>query len=70
MLLRVLPPRPPFRLELASGVPAEGRCLCVVSSLLSGPESGPELARRIEEFSLASRDCGKNLMFGLLADLP
>ena len=70
VLLRVLPPRPPFRLELASGVPAEGRCLCVVSSLLSGPESGPELARRIEEFSLASRDCGKNLMFGLLADLP
>lgn len=70
VLLRCLPPRLPLRLELASGVPAEGRCLCVVSSLLSGPDSGPELARRLEEFALASRDCGKNLMFGLLADLP
>lgn len=58
------------RLELDDGVPAEGRCICVVSSLLSGPDSGAELARRIEEFALASRDCGKNLMFGLLADLP
>lgn len=70
VLLHALPPRLMPRLELEDGVPAEGRCICVVSSLLSGPDSGAELARRIEEFALASRDCGKNLMFGLLADLP
>ena len=70
VLLRVLPPRLIPRLELAGGVPDEGRCICVVSSLLSGEDSGPELARRLEEFSLASRDCGGNLAFGLLADLP
>ena len=69
VLLRALRPRLMPRLELDDGVPAEGRCICV-SSLLSGPDSGAELARRIEEFALASRDCGKNLMFGLLADLP
>ena len=45
VLLRVLPPRLIPRLELAGGVPDEGRCICVVSSLLSGEDSGPELAR-------------------------
>lgn len=70
VLLRALPPRLLPRLELAGGVPDEGRCLCVVSSLLGKPEAGAELSRRLEEFMLASRDCGQNLMFGLLADLP
>ncbi len=69
-LLRVLPPRLLPRLELAGGVPDDGRCLCVVSSLLGKPEAGAELSRRLEEFMLSSRDCGENLMFGLLADLP
>ena len=68
VLLRVLPPRLIPRLELAGGVPDEGRCICVVSSLLSGEDSWPELALRLEEFSLPSRDCGWNLAFGLLAD--
>ena len=70
VLLRALPPRLLPRLELADGVPDEGRCLCVVSSLLGKPEAGAELSRRLEEFMLSSRDCGENLMFGLLADLP
>ena len=70
VLLRVLPPRLLPRLELADGIPGEGRCLCVVSSLLGKPEAGAELARRLEEFMLVSRDCGENLLFGLLADLP
>lgn len=63
-------PRRIPRMELAGGVPAEGRTVCVVSALLTGEDSGPALARRLEEFSLASRDCGEDLVFGLLADLP
>ena len=69
-LLRALPPRLPPRMELAEGVPREGRTLCVVSAVLARPEDGPALAARLEEFRLASRDCGGELRFGLLCDLP
>lgn len=58
------------RLELENGVPAEGRTICVISALLTDVSSGPALARRLEEYRLASRDCGENLLFGVLADLP
>ena len=58
------------RLELENGVPPEGRTLCVISALLADETAGPALARRLEEFHLASRDCGDNLVFGVLADLP
>ncbi|MEG1632973.1 MAG: glucoamylase family protein [Oscillospiraceae bacterium] len=70
IVLKSVPPRILPRMELAEGVPPEGRCVCVVSSLLTSPEGGAALARRLEEFHLASRDCGKNLVFGILGDLP
>jgi len=69
-ILRLMPPRHLPRMELRDGVPGEGRTLCVVSALITGPECGPKLARRLEEFYLCNRDCGKNLLFGVLADLP
>ena len=69
-VLRLTPPRPLPRLELAEGVPAEGRTLCVVSVLLTGGGAAGDAARRLEEYRLASRDCGENLLFGLLCDLP
>ena len=69
-LLRALPVRSVPRMELAHGVPGEGRSICVVSAILAKPEDGKALARRLEEFRLASRDCGGELRFGLLADLP
>ncbi len=70
VLLRLLPPRRLPRLDLADGVPDEGRTLCVLSVLLTDPESARAAAGRLEELRFACRTEGRNLRFGLLADLP
>ena len=70
LLLRFVTPRRLPRLSLEDGLSEEGRTVCAVSALLSDDESGPALARRMEEYRLSSRDCGKNLVFALLADMP
>ena len=70
VLLRTLPVHVLPRMELSGGVPKEGRTVCVVSAVLSGPKDGAAIARRLEEFRLASRECGEELSFGILADLP
>lgn len=69
-LLRALPVRILPRLELSEGVPECGRTICVVSAILASPKDGETLSRRLEEFRLASRECGGELRFGILADLP
>lgn len=70
VLLRFLKPRRLPRLTLEDGVGTEGRTVCTVSALLTDEESGPAIARRLEEYMLSSRDCGENILFALLADLP
>ena len=65
LLLRRVRPSPLPRLDLSAGVPEEGRSICVLSVLLGCCEPG-----RLEELYLTSRREGKNLSFGLLADLP
>ena len=70
LLLHFLKPVHLPRLALKSGVPDEGRTLCVISVLLTTPEDGPALARTLEETRLLNRDAGRNLCFALLADLP
>ncbi len=70
ILLRLLPPRRLPRLDLTDGVPVEGRTLCVLSVLLTDPESARTAVRRLEELRFACRTEGRNLRFGLLADLP
>ncbi len=65
LLLRFLRPRPLPRLDLSAGVPPEGRTICVLSALLGCVE-----LKRLEELRLASVHEGKELRFGLLADLP
>ncbi len=70
VLLRAVPPRRLPRLELRSGVPAEGKTICVLSVLLTGEKAADGALRRLEEFRAASRGCGENLLFGLLCDLP
>ncbi len=70
LLSHFVPPRPVLRLELEEGIPPEGRTLCVVSALLTGPDSGAELAGRLELGYLCNRDSGQELAFGILADLP
>ena len=69
-LLRAVPPRRLPRLDLAEGVPPEGKTLCVISALLTDAESAAALCRRLEELRLLERRAGPNLQFGILADLP
>lgn len=70
LILNAMPCAHIPRLELEDGIPARGRCLCVISALLTSEEKGPVLARRLEEYRLANRDAGKELLFGILADFP
>ena len=65
VLLHWVKPRPMPRLDMSGGIPEEGKSLCVISVLLGCCDS-----KRLEELRLASRHEGKNLSFGLLADLP
>ncbi|MCL2368077.1 MAG: hypothetical protein FWC72_03700, partial [Oscillospiraceae bacterium] len=58
------------RLALTEGVPEEGRTLCVISALLNSSAAGEDCAARLEEYYLANRDSGENLLFGILADFP
>ncbi len=70
LLLRAVPPRRLPRMDTERGVPPEGRSICVISALLTGPESAEETARRLEELRQMCKSEGPNLLFGLLADLP
>ena len=67
---RLIRPRPVLRMALKEGLPPEGRTLCVIAGLLTGPDSGDSYAALLERYRLANRDCGGELRFGLLADLP
>ena len=69
LLLCIRPRRLP-RLEYKDGIPDSARTVCVISALITGRESAEKLCRRLEEFSLSHAGCGKNLLFGVLADLP
>ncbi len=70
LILRLVRPRYVPRMDGEKPVPQEAKTLCVVSALLTGEESGRELAALLEEYRLANRACGENLLFALLADLP
>lgn len=54
---------------MTAAVPDEGRTVCVISALLTDEKGGKHFAALLEEFYLANRDCGKNLLMGILADL-
>lgn len=65
ILLHIVTPHYLPRMDMKDGVPPEGRSICVISVILGGDE-----AARLEELRLASRSVGRNVCFGLLADLP
>ena len=65
VLLHCIRPQPMPRLELSSGIPEEGKSICVVSTLL-----GDFDVKKLEKLRLASHAEGKSLLFGILADLP
>ena len=58
------------RLELGGGIGEEGKTLCVISLLLTSREDAEKAAGRMKEYRYANRDCGRELLFGLLCDLP
>lgn len=70
LAVRLVRPRPVLRMELKDGIPKEGRTLCVIAGLLTSEKSGDSYAALLERYRLANRDSGKELRFGLLADLP
>ncbi len=70
LAVRMVRPRSVHRMALEEGIPARGRTLCVVVSLLTDEESGGKLAALLERYRLANRDAGEELRFGILADLP
>ncbi len=67
---RLVRPRGVPRMALKEGLPPEGRTLCVIAGLLTDEHSGDSYAALLERYRLANRDCGSELRFGLLADLP
>ena len=69
VLLRVVPRRRVFRLALEEGLPRTARTLLVKTLVLTGEDS-LEQVRQLEQIYLANRDCGVELLLGLLADLP
>ena len=69
-LLSMTPTRNLPSLELREGVPPKGKTLCVISLLLVGEAAVERAVRRLEEFRMAERACGENLLFGLVCDLP
>ena len=71
-LSRLVRPRRLPRMDTRSGVPDEGRCVCVISVLLGGEDAALQSAEKLERLYCA---CGGEksrpaLSFGLLADLP
>jgi len=70
LVLRFCPIRRVPRLALEGGVPEKGRTLCVISLLLTSESGARRSASLLEEYALANRDAGKNVLYGLLVDLP
>ena len=70
VLLHLVRPRRLPRMDLSEGVPDEGKTVCVLSVLLSDPDSSAAFAERLEALRFTCRHEGENLLFGLLADLP
>lgn len=70
ILLHLVPPTRLPRMDTQKGIPEEGRCICVISALLTGTESIEHYSRSLEELFMACRSEGSNMYFALLADLP
>ena len=69
-ILRWSAPQRVARLALKDGIPDNGRTICVISVLLSSSKSGAASVQLLEEYKLANRDAGHNLLFAVMADLP
>ena len=66
----LIKPDPLPRMELKNGIPEEYTTMAVISCIPRSASEAADLVRKAELYSLANRDSGKNLLFGLLMDLP
>ena len=66
-VIRLFTPDHIPRMDLENGIPEEGKTLCVISTLLTSPESGAKFAKLLEEYRLANRNAGPMLQFGILS---
>ncbi len=57
------------RMSPREALPESARTLCVISSLLTSPESARALAKRLEEYRIASGVGDNELSFAVLGDL-
>ena len=72
LLGRFVRPRRLPRMDMHSGIPPEGRTVCVISTLLVSAEAARQGAKKLERLYHACGGVrsGGALCFGLLADLP
>ncbi len=70
VLLKRLAPSHIPRMDISDGVPPEGKTVCVISTLLTDEKSGEQMVSKLEEFYWLNKNVGKNLIYGILADLP
>ena len=57
-------------LELKNGVPEEGMTLVVIALLAADKKQAEKHVALLEEYYLANRTAGDNVLYGVLADLP
>lgn len=57
-------------LDFSRGIPDSARTLCVISALIVSDEDARRCPALLEEYRLANREGGENVIYGLLADLP
>lgn len=70
VIIRHTKPKRLLRIDTSEGVPPEGKSICVYSVLISSANDGARLASKLEQLYFACRTEGRNVSFGLLADLP
>lgn len=57
-------------LALTSGIPPEGKTLCVITILADDEKSVMAHMEDLEKYYLSNRDARENIYFGVLADFP
>lgn len=67
---RIKKPVPLPRMLLQNGIPDSAAALAVISCIPRSATESRDLVRKLEYYSIANRDSGKNLLCGLLLDLP
>lgn len=69
LFVRFTPPSHIPKLSFENGVPEEGKTLCVISAIISNPDSAAQVCAKLEKYHNKNRNFGENLIFGVMVDL-